>query len=271
MPAGASDDNPARQAVPASASAPVVPRPFWHPGSLIALARGRPLIVVVLLLAVVFSILTITVIQADLMPTPWDIAITRAIQEIPLVPFGQILVWVSVPGFTPWNVVIPAAIVLFMLWQRWVTEAVFTALAACGGLLSELVKVIIDRPRPTPEFANVYAELHSYSFPSGHVTGYTILYGFIFYLAYTLLPRHSIVRWVILVVCGLLVALVGVSRVYMGQHWASDALAGYALGFAYLLLLIEAYRLVLRRRAERRNAAHAARSASAPNAPEAEA
>jgi undecaprenyl-diphosphatase len=97
----------------------------------------------------------------------------------------------------------------------------------------------------------VYAELSSYSFPSGHVTGYTMLYGFIFYLAYTLLPRRSVARWVILVVCGVLVALVGVSRVYMGQHWASDALGGYALGFAYLLLVIEVYRLVLDRRAKR--------------------
>ena len=250
MPAGASDDPTGHRAAPPDA--PVVPRPFWHPGSLIALTRGRLLIVAVLLLAVIFTLLTLIVIRGDLLPTPWDVSITHEIQEIPFVPFGQVLVWVSLPGFWPWNVIIPSLIVLFMLFQRWVVEAWFVALAAAGGLLAELVKGVIDRPRPTPEFANIYAELHSYSFPSGHVTGYTMLYGFIFYLAYTLLPRRSVARWVILVLCGLLVALVGVSRVYMGQHWASDAMAGYALGFAYLLLLIEVYRLVLKRRAARR-------------------
>lgn len=234
------------------ADAPVVRRPFWHPGSLIALARGRPLIVAVLLLAVIFSLLTLIVIRGDLLPTSWDIAVTHAIQGIPLVPVGQLLVWVSAPGFSPWTYLIPAVVALFMLFQRWVTEAWFTALAAAGGVLSELVKQVIDRPRPTPEFVNVYAELHSYSFPSGHVTGYTMFYGFLFYLAFTLLPRRSAARWVVLAVCGVMVALVGVSRVYMGQHWASDAMAGYALGFAYLLLLIEIYRIVLKRRAARR-------------------
>jgi undecaprenyl-diphosphatase len=254
MPAGASDDHAARHGEPAATA---VPRPFWHPGSLIALARGRPLILAVLLLAVIFSLLTLIVIRSDLLPTSWDVGITHEIQELPFVPIGQVLVWVSAPGFTPWNLIIPAAVVLFMLFQRWVPEAWFTALAAAGGMLAELVKVFIDRPRPTPEFANIYAELSTFSFPSGHVTGYTMLYGFIFYLAYTLLPRRSAARWAILLVCGSLVALVGVSRVYMGQHWASDAMAGYALGFAYLLLLIEAYRLVLQRRTARRKATDA--------------
>lgn len=249
MPAGASGDPVERQAAPAGASPePVVPRPFWHPGSLIALARGRLLIIAVLLLAAIFSILTLIVIQDNLLPTPWDIGVTHEIQEIPFVPIGQVLVWVSMPGFTPWNIVIPAGIILFMLFQRWKTEAFFTAAATAGGALAELVKVLIDRPRPTPEFANIYAELSSYSFPSGHVTNYTMLYGFLFYLAFTLLPRRSVARRVILVVCGALVALVGVSRVYMGQHWASDAMAGYALGFVYLLLVIEVYRVVLKRR-----------------------
>ena len=252
MPAGASGDHadtqPKPDATPSTPVVPEVPRPFWHPGSLIALWRGRLLIIAVLLLAVIFGLLTLIVIQDNLLPTPWDIGVTHEIQEIPFAPFGQILVWVSLPGFTPWNFIIPAAIILFMLFQRWWTEALFTVLAGAGGLLAELVKILIDRPRPTPEFANIYAELHSYSFPSGHVTGYTMLYGFIFYLAYTLLPRRSAARWVILVVSGALVALVGVSRVYMGQHWASDAMAGYALGFAYLLLVIELYRFVLNRR-----------------------
>ena len=40
---------------------------------------------------------------------------------------------------------------------------------------------------------------------------------------------------------GLLIVLVGPSRIWMGQHWASDVLASYTLGFAYLVVLIEVY------------------------------
>ena len=50
-----------------------------------------------------------------------------------------------------------------------------------------------------------------------------------------------------LIVLGLAILLVGPSRVYMGQHWASDALAGYTLGFAYLLVTITVYRWWLQR------------------------
>jgi membrane-associated phospholipid phosphatase len=107
--------------------------------------------------------------------------------------------------------------------------------------------MFVDRPRPTPELAHITTVLKSYSFPSGHVTGYVTLFGFVFYLAFTLLSRTSVWRWLILVVSGLMVLLVGPSRVYMGQHWASDAMAGYTLGFAYLLVIIQIYRLVLRR------------------------
>jgi undecaprenyl-diphosphatase len=109
------------------------------------------------------------------------------------------------------------------------------------------VKIVIDRPRPSPDLVHVVQELHSYSFPSGHVTGYVCLFGFLFYLAYTLLPHTDRRRLPLLVGMALPVVLIGVSRVYMGQHWASDALAGYALGFAYLLIVIEAYRAWLRR------------------------
>jgi undecaprenyl-diphosphatase len=44
-------------------------------------------------------------------------------------------------------------------------------------------------------------------------------------------------------VLGSLVGLIGFSRIYVGHHWVSDVLGGYALGAAYLLILIEAYRL----------------------------
>jgi undecaprenyl-diphosphatase len=181
-----------------------------------------------------------------LQPTPWDIGATHEIQELPP-SIGEPLTYVSTPGFAPWNVLLGAAVTFFMLARRWYAEAVFTVLAAGGGLAAEIMKNIIDRPRPTPEFAHITTAISGYSFPSGHVAGYVSLFGFIFYVAYTLLPHRSSVRWALLIVLGLLILLVGPSRVYMGQHWASDALAGYALGFAYLLVVITVYRWWLRR------------------------
>jgi undecaprenyl-diphosphatase len=138
-------------------------------------------------------------------------------------------------------------VAIFIFVFRRPVEAVFVALAGAGGLLAELVKSLVDRPRPTPDFANIIGNLKTYSFPSGHVTGYTILFGFLFYLTYSHLPKGMPIRTILLDFFALMIVLIGFSRVYMGQHWASDALAGYALGFAYLLLLIELYRFWLKR------------------------
>ncbi len=214
---------------------------------IIALLRGHILLVVAATLALIFTLLTALVLRADLQPTPWDLSITHEVQEFPAVPVGDVLVAVSLPGFWPWNLFMSSLIILFMVGMRWFMQAIFTVIASAGGILAEVVKNLVDRPRPTPDLAHIYAPLGTYSFPSGHVTGYTVLFGFIFYLAYTQLPRHSLAQRGVMVVCGLMIVLVGPSRVYMGQHWASDALGGYALGFSYLLLVIAAYQAYLAR------------------------
>ncbi len=229
-----------------------------HPGTFWALLRGEAILFAVAIMTGLFILLTALVLNSNLQPTSWDTSVTQELQELPLVPVGNVLIAVSEPGFAPWNWVIVGLIVAFMLLMRWFPEAIFTALAGVGGLSAEVIKNFIDRPRPPSNLA-VHV-LNSYSFPSGHVTGYVALYGFVFYLAFTLLPRRSLFKWLILVVTAGLIVLVGPSRVYMGQHWASDALAGYALGFTCLLIVVELYRWWLKRHPK-------APVGSPPNAP----
>jgi membrane-associated phospholipid phosphatase len=216
---------------------------FWHPRNWVALLRGRPIIVVLVVLATIFLLLTALVIRADLRPTEWDLFITANVQYLPEAPYGFILRLVSDPGYWPWSAYMAVLIAGIMIAGRWFVEAAFTAVAALSGYSAEIVKNLVDRPRPTPDFARVAVEHTSFSFPSGHVTMYAILFGFLFYLAYTLLPRHHPARWAALIVCGLLIVLVAPSRIWLGAHWASDTLAGYALGFSILLLIIEGYRV----------------------------
>jgi len=227
----------------------IIAPPAPHPGSFLALLRGRFLLVAIVVLTALFILLTALVLRADLKPTEWDAGITHEMQEFPRFPIGEILIAVSWPGFMYQNWIIPGVIILSMFLVGWRTEAAFTALATLGGFAGELVKVIINRPRPDVAYSqNVLVSVaHGPSFPSGHVTSYVVFYGFLFYLAYTLLPRRSVWRWIIMILCGLMVLLVGPSRVYMGQHWTSDALAGYSLGFIYLLSVIALYRFWMRR------------------------
>ena len=123
--------------------------------------------------------------------------------------------------------------------MRW--EAVTSLVAAAGAAgLGQLVKLAVHRPRPGANLVNVIQQLNSFSFPSGHVLTYTAFFGFLFFLGYTLL-KPSWARTILLVILGSLVALIGLSRIYVGDHWASDVVGAYLLGSLWLALTVYIY------------------------------
>jgi undecaprenyl-diphosphatase len=170
-----------------------------------------------------------------------DLSITRAVQTINVVGFAGLMGWVSLIGYAPqiYLLVAVLAVLLFALGLRW--EAVVSVVAAAGAAgLGQLVKLVVHRPRPGASLVNVIAQLNSYSFPSGHVLTYTAFFGFLFFLALTLL-KPSWARTVLLLLLGSLVALIGLSRIYVGDHWASDVVGAYLLGSICLLLTVYIY------------------------------
>ena len=104
---------------------------------------------------------------------------------------------------------------------------------ASGTLLSEGLKLGFARPRP--ELAPHMVEVYSASFPSGHA-----LLSAIAYLTLgAMLARASTkkrIKTLALMVAAMLTILVGLSRIYLGVHWPSDVLAGWALGAAWAAL-----------------------------------
>jgi membrane-associated phospholipid phosphatase len=190
-------------------------------------------------LLIIFGLITALAIIVS--PNILDVPITRALQSIDNGLFGTLMIAISAPGFAPWSFIFPLLIIAVVALCRRFVEAGFLALATLVSGADSIVKDLVHRARPSGTLVHVVQNLPSYSFPSGHVTEYTLVFGFTFYLAFTLL-KHGIIRTLILVLCGAMVVLVGPSRVWMGQHWASDALGGYTLGFGLLLIIIWAYR-----------------------------
>ena len=161
----------------------------------------------------------------------------------------------------------PAAMALLgtagaiLLWRRGLRTMLVAWVAAFVGglLLDQAVKLVVHRDRP--EYGAAYLHGHSYSFPSGHSMGATIGYGV---LAYVLVRVHQPLRGRRALVYGLaaLIALaVGVSRVYLGVHYPSDVVGGWAAGSAWLAVCLTGAGIA-RRRAESR--AEEARAATAP-------
>jgi membrane-associated phospholipid phosphatase len=170
-----------------------------------------------------------------------DLWITQFVQRFNNLYFHWLMVAVSWPGYQgrQWIVAVGAAALLLRFRLRIEAACVLISLGS-GLLLATVIKLIVARPRPSADLVEIYMRQSTMSFPSGHVVSYMSLFGFLFYLVHTLM-RRSALRSTLLVIFGALISLVGLSRVYLGAHWASDALAGYCIGLLWLALMIQLY------------------------------
>lgn len=101
-----------------------------------------------------------------------------------------------------------------------------------GGALviNQLLKFIVQRPRP--EGFRLVDE-SGYSFPSGHSMVAMAFYGFLIYLVWHY-ERDCVERWLWCVCLAFIIAGIGMSRIYLGVHYASDVVAGFLVSLAWL-------------------------------------
>jgi undecaprenyl-diphosphatase len=180
---------------------------------------------------------------ANLTPyTALDLEITQRLQSLDAAPVAGFMRLVSWPGFMPQAVLVVLFPCLILLYLKFPQEArIAVLLGLFTSLLNLMMKLAVGRPRPPVEVVDVQAVLSSYSFPSGHVMFYSAFFGFLFFLSFTLL-RPSWKRTSLLLLFSSLVLFIGPSRIYMGQHWASDVLGAYLLGGLCLAAAILLYR-----------------------------
>ncbi len=170
-----------------------------------------------------------------------DVTVAHALQGYRGGFFAWLMVAVSWIGFVPQVYIFGAAAVLALLLAGLWWEAVAAIFASCGVGIATLIKLLVVRPRPSADLVEVFANLSSKSFPSGHVVMITTVCGFLAFLVYTLL-KPSWERTSLLVAAAIPIALMGPSRIYLGQHWFSDVMGAYLLGSLWLSLTIMFYR-----------------------------
>jgi membrane-associated phospholipid phosphatase len=105
-------------------------------------------------------------------------------------------------------------------------------LFTCLGtlMLNQGMKLIFARPRPLL-WPRLIPEV-SYGFPSGHALGAMVLYGL---LACLLARRYAHYSRPIYLIAAILISAIGLSRLYLGVHYPTDILAGYTVGFLWLI------------------------------------
>lgn len=111
-----------------------------------------------------------------------------------------------------------------------------------AGVLNQAMKFIFQRERPT-SFDGLI-EQGGYSFPSGHAMGSMIAYGALLFLVIRTYSKWKVILPAILIIIPL-IALIGMSRIYLGVHYPSDIIGGYSLGLAVLAFSLGIYSLSL--------------------------
>jgi membrane-associated phospholipid phosphatase len=140
----------------------------------------------------------------------------------------------------PSTVIVVAGISLAILWWRHLKVEIYIFIMACLGalILNTGLKLFFVRPRP--ELWNRLIKETSFSFPSGHALGSMVLYGFIAYLLAIHYPQFSKIIYSFSVI---LIGAIGISRLYLGVHWPTDIIAGYGVGFLWLMICITMLKL----------------------------
>jgi len=187
--------------------------------------------------ALLLASLALTALAAAHDRLPGDLSIARWMQDLPLpgLPLSRFVRLVT----TTQVVLGTGAAVAVLLWlSRRRREALLLAVGLIIlPLLQHGLKEAVDRPRPSPELIELRAGFASPSFPAGHVMSPTLLYGFLLYLALVRL-HYPPLRLAVLAVSLFVLVLSGPANVWVGVHWPSDVLGGYAWGLVLLLPLL---------------------------------
>jgi len=155
---------------------------------------------------------------------------------------------ISLLGSPVMLTILALAVALLLAARReWIVLAGWLAAFAGGGLLDVVLKLVIRRPRPPG--AAAFLQHFSWSFPSGHAMASLIGYGMLAYVLTLLWIHRRSAQVAVVLGAALLIIAIGFSRLYLGVHYFSDVVGGYAAGVLWLSACISGLEVARRWRA----------------------
>jgi membrane-associated phospholipid phosphatase len=176
----------------------------------------------------------------------WDVASDAWIHSRVTQQGLAVFDWITRAGSPLSMSVLGVVVGALLLWQRRRTILIpWIAALAGGGILDNVIKQLVHRTRPV--YGAAYLTGHSYSFPSGHAMGSIIAIGMLLYVLGLYWHPSRLVRISSIIVACIFVVLVGVSRVYLGVHYPSDVMGGWAAGAAWMAVCVSGASFALHR------------------------
>jgi membrane-associated phospholipid phosphatase len=205
--------------------------------------KSRWLIVWIYFVAAIVALVALSFMVRGAGPLPIDLAASHLIQSYHAGWYDVLLRAVGEPGYPPQVYVLLVWVFLVLFFTRLKWELAMEVFATVGiGVVGLAIKMLVDRARPTADLVNVIVVLDGgkQSFPAGHVQSYMAVFGFLWYVS-LVRCKNPWVKSISLVFLGAMIALIGISRVYTGEHWLTGVIGGYLLGSLWLILTIWLY------------------------------
>ena len=203
--------------------------------AIVRMALRRPylyllvtLVISIVLMEVLVEIAEHTFIKPALQQL--ELQFIAYVQQFVTPPLTAEVMLVTASGSSTFYLLASALVCCWYLYSRQKDRLYLYLVCLCGGgILNQVLKRIFERVRP--DIFPVIAE-SGYSFPSGHAMGAICFYGILAYFAG---------------LAGIYILLIGLSRVYLGVHYPTDILAGYAAGATWLFFCITLHRIFRKR------------------------
>lgn len=145
--------------------------------------------------------------------------------------FDRIFLFFTALDDPPTVVTIFIITIAWLVMKRRYSDGIrFTIVCAGGVLINQVMKLFFAKPRP--ELWHRLITETSFSFPSGHAVGSMVVYGFIAYILAKEMQQH---KHIVYATASLLIIAIGLSRLYLGVHYPTDIIAGYGIGFIWLI------------------------------------
>ena len=197
--------------------------------------RQRILTWVLIIIGIGFLALTTLVV---IYPTSLvDVDFSKEVQEHQNKFLDTSMSVISMPGYMPESPIMVIATALIFYLFKYKKAALYVLFTMLAGLVSTVVKALVNRPRPSDSVVRVVFKTSQQSFPSGHVLFYVVFFGFLVLLMYQLEDIPRALRIIVGAVSLFMIFSVPFSRVYLGAHWFTDVAGGFLLGLLCLYLL----------------------------------
>lgn len=143
-------------------------------------------------------------------------------------------------GSTIFIVSLNVIIFFYFMFKKQYRYTLFISNSLVSVIFNNIAKLIIQRPRPDNTIRLISET--GYSFPSGHTMISVLFYGTIIYFLHRYRPKHYVLYTVLLI---FLMVGIGVSRIYLGVHYASDVFGGYFLSSIIICISITIFQEII--------------------------